>query len=154
MFFNIPEVGFKFTLASDWTFMLMKEYRNTSLWDLMVDSETNERLVKEHEKAIEIEVKKEKQYLKKAMEEYEQLSPEERSKRKSLWDGYEITRTEIEYPVTLPLGTELTIDRIYIRKGMNDFSSLTFNINKIPNITKKNRLRFFASLEDVNKIVY
>lgn len=154
MNFNIPDVGFKFTLTEEWTFQLMKEQRNLSLWDLMIDSETNERLEKEHAVAEEIESNREEEFLANAWAEYDKLTPEEQRRKKSIWDDYEFKVNEIRSPVTLPVGTELTIDRIYIRKGMNDFSSLTFNINHLPNLKKKGRLRFFASLEDVNNINY
>lgn len=46
--------------------------------------------------------------------------------------------------------TILTIDRIYIRKGNDDFSSLTFNAI-FPNGFKG---RFWAKLEDVNNIEF
>lgn len=52
---------------------------------------------------------------------------------------------------TLPTGTELIVDRIYIRKGsgFEDFSSLTFRI------TNGNfKGRFWAKLADVNEIEY
>ena len=46
-------------------------------------------------------------------------------------------------------GTALTVDRIYIRKGAKDYSSVTFK-------TKVNGrvIRFFARLSDVNKIEF
>ena len=46
--------------------------------------------------------------------------------------------------------TILTIDRIYIRKGNDDFSSITFNAI-FPNGFKG---RFWAKLEDVNNIEF
>ncbi len=51
--------------------------------------------------------------------------------------------------VTLPTGTELTIDRIYIRKGAEDFSSITFRttINKVS-------YRFWVKLKDANNIEF
>lgn len=55
------------------------------------------------------------------------------------------------YSITLPKETVLTIDRIYIRKGQKTFSSVSF-FCKLPNVKK--RMRFWAKLEDVNKIVY
>lgn len=56
---------------------------------------------------------------------------------------------------TLPIDTVLQVDRIYIRKGADDFSSVTFLIVDGP-LRKKynNLLRFWAKLEDVNKIEF
>lgn len=52
------------------------------------------------------------------------------------------------HEVTVPEGTVLKIDRIYIRKGNKDFDSVTFFMKG----TKK-RVRFWAKLADVNKII-
>lgn len=57
--------------------------------------------------------------------------------------------------VTIPKDTIMTVDRIYIKKGSNSYSSLTFNIPKKEN--KKHPLggsRFWASLTDVNQIEF
>lgn len=53
--------------------------------------------------------------------------------------------------VTLPSGTVLKIDRIYIRKGLSDFSSVSFYAT-IPKY--KNSVRFWVKLDDVNNIQY
>jgi hypothetical protein len=69
---------------------------------------------------------------------------------------------------TMPKGSQLRVDRIYIRKGSSDFSSITFfwsNALKklnIKEIETKNKVwrtsrkikspRFWAKLDDVNKI--
>ena len=54
--------------------------------------------------------------------------------------------------VTLPKGATLTIDRIYIRQGLSNYSSLSFYLD-CPAISNK-RLRFWAKLVDVNNIVF
>jgi hypothetical protein len=62
---------------------------------------------------------------------------------------------EKNYLVTIPIDTILTVDRVYIRKGVSDFSSLTFRIPKDKN--KKHiyaGVRFWAKLSDVNKIEF
>lgn len=78
--------------------------------------------------------------------------------------------------ITLPAGTVMKVDRIYIRKGAEDFDSVTFIVQQIPNvaigvadevydykkarqtgrysdakktITRK-KIRFWAKLPDVN----
>ena len=59
--------------------------------------------------------------------------------------------------VTLPKGTLLRVDRIYIRKGKKDYDSLTFYASgpglKAMHQKQNKTLRFFASLADVNKMV-
>jgi hypothetical protein len=55
------------------------------------------------------------------------------------------------HQVTLPAGTILNVNRIYIRNGCKDFDSVTFSIKKCPD--KKLKGRFWAKLGDVNKIV-
>jgi hypothetical protein len=52
-------------------------------------------------------------------------------------------------PVTLPAGTVITVDRIYIRRGASEYSSITFYAA----IGGKN-LRFWATLKDCNKIEF
>jgi len=55
-------------------------------------------------------------------------------------------------PVTLPKGTILILERIYIRNGAGSFDSLTFRIKQLPNPPKtgKKTARFWARLEDCN----
>ena len=70
-------------------------------------------------------------------------------------------------PCTIPAGAELKIDRVYIRKGKSDYSSITFlwkgealpakieqyrtgEYYKIP----RQPIRFWAKLTDVNKIEF
>ena len=72
-------------------------------------------------------------------------------------------------PATIPQGAILKVDRIYIRKGLDDFSSLTFLWKgeatdpmasrytwRRDNDKKKRRrpVRFWAKLEDVNNIEF
>lgn len=58
----------------------------------------------------------------------------------------------ISAPVTLPAGTALKLDRIYIRKGKKDFDSVTF-IATLPGYVRGKRPRFWAKLCDVNRIM-
>jgi hypothetical protein len=55
-----------------------------------------------------------------------------------------------KYAATIPKGTGLKIDRIYIRKGNSEYSSLTFYIGSGP----WKGCRFWAKLKDVNKIEF
>jgi hypothetical protein len=56
----------------------------------------------------------------------------------------------IKEKVKLPVDTRLTVDRIYIRKGAKEFSSVTFRC--LEPGKKKGSIRFWAKLKDVNKI--
>lgn len=69
--------------------------------------------------------------------------------------------------VTLSAGTVLIVDRIYIRKGAEDYSSVTFKYRdkveiptmnwrgskRVPGTTKR-QIRFWAKLNDVNQIEF
>jgi len=63
---------------------------------------------------------------------------------------YEYGRALSKNSVTLPKGTSLKIDRIYIRKGSSDYSSITFFIGS----GDYKGCRFWAKLSDVNKIEF
>lgn len=51
-----------------------------------------------------------------------------------------------KFPATLPAGTELKIDRIYIRKNKSKYDSISFRITK----GLYAKCRFWAKLTDVN----
>lgn len=55
--------------------------------------------------------------------------------------------------VNLPKGTVLTVDRIYIKKGMKGYDSITFVVKKAP-FYKKGKLRFWVKLKDANEIEF
>jgi hypothetical protein len=72
-----------------------------------------------------------------------------------------------EIPITLPAGTVLKVDRIYIRKGKKEYSSITFYAEGLGETTvlkaspwvrlhdtKKKKLRFWAKLQDCNMIKF
>lgn len=63
------------------------------------------------------------------------------------WGYRDLQKTK----VTLPAGTELGIDRIYIRRGNKEFDSITFNLLGVKG---KGRVRFWAKLGDVNTIEF
>jgi len=54
---------------------------------------------------------------------------------------------------TFPKGTELKVDRIYIRQGAQAYSSITFRTVSHPIDNKFAKKRFWAKLHDVNKII-
>jgi hypothetical protein len=60
---------------------------------------------------------------------------------------------------TLPPGTELIIDRYFIKHGMSDFDSVTFRIKGVSSVARsryasekpsKRQVRFWVKLEDAN----
>lgn len=53
---------------------------------------------------------------------------------------------------TLPAGTILKIDRIYIRKGQKDYDSVTFHVVNSKG-KKVTNARFWVKLADANKIM-
>lgn len=53
------------------------------------------------------------------------------------------------FPCTLPAGTVLTVQRIYIRSGVSGYSSITFSAT-----TGKIKGRFWVSLTDANRIEF
>jgi len=55
--------------------------------------------------------------------------------------------------VTLPTGTELKVDRIYIKSTYRDFDSITFRIGVCPTNKKLSKARFWVKLHDANRIV-
>lgn len=72
--------------------------------------------------------------------------------------GHQQTYQHEEYGVdigncTLPKGTNLSVDRIYIRNGKSDYDSVTFRIASCPEARfHKKKIRFWAKLADVNAI--
>jgi hypothetical protein len=62
--------------------------------------------------------------------------------------GYPQNGKEKTWTVTLPAKFELKVERIYIRQNQADYNSVTFSCP----YNMKN-VRFWAKLDDVNKIV-
>ena len=89
--------------------------------------------------------------------------------RNKLWDflrskGYVSLNSQnyqSDKEVTILAGSVLSVDRVYIRKGARDYSSVTFYLktggyvtaDNITNLKTTSRLRFFANLKEVNQIV-
>lgn len=76
-------------------------------------------------------------------------------KYEHIWSHKQNSHKKQNFLVTMPIGTVLSVDRIYIRKGNAGFSSVSFRIPKVEN--KKHTfsgVRFWASLSDVNQIEF
>jgi hypothetical protein len=152
---SIPDIGAEFVLSKDWTFKLYAEHRNfdllkstgvvvttgTSFWnsrDCCIDDIYSPMLYLRHIVDLE-EVKK-------------------------TWDLEPVYNTDgtlagydRSVSTTLPKGTLLKIDRIYIRKGLTDYSSVSFYASNNTSLTKAGkpkRYRFWAKLPDVNNIEF
>lgn len=143
---HIPHLGTALTLAQDWTFQLFEEYRNGAIIEASGVARPY-RLV----------------------EDFWRLNDVERAKvvQKTKWrlPNGDVPKTTHEiqhccHPLTLPAGTLLTIDRIYIRKGQQAFDSITFWLKAkqapvtINGRLLKKSLRFWAKLDDVNTIQF
>jgi hypothetical protein len=92
-----------------------------------------------------------------------QLFPEGRNESLYLYLGIAFPirvwgQTAEPVTVTLPIGTTLSVDRIYIRRGAKDFDSVTFNLigakTQQLRYGSKVRVRFWAKLPDANNIEF
>lgn len=143
----IPELGTKLTLAEDWIFSLYPETRNESLgllYGMYAIHVFNKEIYENIDKTLHGYLwinKQDNDNLSIGLANYQEVS-------KELLLSNRTSKTLL---ITLPTDSELTIDRIYIRKGASDYSSVSFWV-KLP--TNKKKIRFWAKLEDVNKIVF
>ena len=86
-------------------------------------------------------------------------------RNRALWDLRFAPPEMVQYPsrwgrgfqevrlVTLDPGTQLKVDRIYIRAGVGDYDSITFRA-EVMHMGVFRKVRFWAKLDDVNKIEY
>ncbi len=66
------------------------------------------------------------------------------------WAMWPKTKSPIFYPITIPKGTKLRVERVYIRAGSSsEFNSLTFSTPLLK--VNKRVLRFWAKLDDVHQ---
>lgn len=155
----IPKLGTRLLLSQPWEFTLYHEARNKSFLNALgyiaQRYYTEDHLIQEncHNPRIEIG---------------------EWTRTEKHIPGIGVGRTivEVKKRMRLPAGTVLTIDRIYIRKGNEEYDSVSFNLNYCPDenfcpksgfkvmggakatipLIKGNtdRVRFWAKLDDVN----
>ena len=119
----IPDIGYELKLDQDWKFTLKCERRN---------------------------------HLYKFLQDKGQTPTKSNIQNQYRW-SYNGPSVE----VTILTGSTLSVDRVYIRKGVSGYSSVTFYLDsgavvstgRPMNSTTTKKLRFFASLKDVNKIV-
>lgn len=182
----VPEIGDKLKLTKDWTFNLHAERRNESLAlyfgyylhsvrirsylnsEVWVDESLLPRMRNHDYKVIYPErptgLYHNPKYSE-ACREAEQSCPEyvKYYEDVKIHDdkAHEIGKRFIE--VTIPAGTTIKVDRIYIRKGLQDYSSLTFYCSDLGSVVipkryssniKKKAIRFWAKLSDCNTIEF
>jgi len=106
MLFFIPPLGTRFRLKQHFSFELVHEERNKSLWNLFAAFPYERHTYKNRGVTTNV-----------------QLSP----------------------------GDTLIVDRIYVRKGYTEYSSVTFRGHvKVDGVNHK--VRFFVNLPDINGI--
>ena len=156
LYMYIPEIGERLTLEEDWNFVLFKERRNYGFfkkfgYDLLphyaVSSDKHQKQlipVKTHKKIYSIletvpRVNDYNVYMKNILSKIQEELP-------NLED-----EMIPELSICLPKGTVIIPDRIYIKKGLSDYSSITFRVESHPEI-KRFKGRFWVHLKDVNNI--
>ena len=129
----IPEIGDVVKLEKDWTFDLMIENRNFSLLEDYIPRNILDKFYDYWRVPAP----------KSILEKHNLVS------RKSEPKWYNEDEYEYFRPVTLSAGTLLKVDRIYVRKNMEAYSSITFLVENKKNQQGK-KIRFWVSLTNAN----
>jgi hypothetical protein len=154
----IPEIGDRIKLEQDWCFTPVKESRNVGLFKFFMPKEVlDEMLITIYNWNYRTNTKIDDNYDKNFVIRYKEISSITNKELLKLnnfdiFSSQNIKRIAENFEVKIPKDSVLKIDRIYIRKGASDFSSVTFYIESIPGVKLKNKIRFFANLNDVNNI--
>lgn len=137
---NIPDIGDIIELGADWTFILYPESRNSKLGAALgykpagqywASAEGERNMKRIHRECSEIAFDHKRYF--ESIELYNRSYP---------------NQLPNVLTITLGVDTILKVDRVYIRKGAKDFSSLTFFIKSGP----YKGARFWAKLNEVNQI--
>jgi hypothetical protein len=188
----VPEIGDHIVLIKDWKFDLHAENRNEQLGALFghylsggyrggwIDEEVHPRF-RNYDYVVDYPSENDPKFrkrfggvdydaLQKARKEAEEACPEfvkYWADNKEWHDrANEIMKDKLT--ITIPAGTTLAVDRIYIRKGASDFSSITFYAKQLGEVTipgsrwswgnpkakKIKAQRFWAKLADCNNIEF
>ena len=154
---NIPELGTKLVLTQNWHFKLILEHRNNKLIEHLYKDEYHiEYSYRYYYQDIQTSLLKTKSFI-----GLVHLFTNSEERQKSNWQDYyrklyidnpdKLLYEDDITPIIFPIGTQLTIDRIYIRKGKSNYSSVSFWA-LLPG--QKKKIRMFAKLNDVNQINY
>lgn len=144
---HIPDLGTLLVLAEDWTFKLYFERRNKTLLKVFgaKDRWWGWRHLPSEDDFEDGKVPD--------CVEYEKAMSE--SELKDAYKSYRATNA-FDKPfirVTFPKGTQLKVDRIYIRQSAESFASVTFRTTKVCPDKKYASKRFWVKLRDANQIV-
>ncbi len=189
MKFYVPEIGDELVLTENWEFPLYAESRNVDVGALLghylhggwVDEKELPRLRKPDYKIVY--PKREDYAINKSLPMWSNgnfdqftynLANQAAVNSNEKYQDYLADQNEFNskvtslrkgtLDVTMPKGTVLVVDRIYIRKGSSGFSSITFRAKNLGEATvrgaysttekKKKVLRFWAKLPDCNKMEF
>ena len=149
----IPEIGDHIRLTNDWSLKLYDEYRNDGLktfvgFDSHLDVIQQKNNMEEYYKIMRSLQNKYYRKLNQANAVWSAEDTYEYNKYRELSD------VPIFMTIILPESTILSIDRIYIRKGASDYSSISFYLKSHPTMITKKKPRFWAKLEDCNNIMF
>jgi hypothetical protein len=172
MQFYVPTIGDSIFLLEDWSFELHKEGRNLGLAKRFEECghtkkwSTSHRVYQCHKtwtghipgyswgthtysptyKVVFWHDDSQEAY--KVLEDskcFTRLPDEVRNHSSFEWNGNSAQ-------VVLPRGTELIVDRIYIRGRSREYDSITFRIGKSPANKKLSKARFWVKLKEANRI--
>lgn len=156
----IPDIGTEITLGKDWEFLILLEHRNGGLISHLG---MNYKELSESREVLCKELFRFKQRVCKSngCEPKNAHYVDEIFNSLTLNEVEEIEYSKIKndlknsavFKVKLKKDSVLKIDRIYIRKGKHDFSSVSF-ILKEEGGKKVTKVRFWVWLEDVNNLYY
>lgn len=126
--FYVPALGTAYVLRQEWHFRLYREGRNLD----MILATQGKQKVRGH---------------------WEYSEPEATNLQAIVWMKDKDKRLEyIDF--SLPEGTVLTVARIYVRQGLDEFNSITFRIGKKSPLGKLfDGKRFWVRLQDANNII-
>ncbi|QIG76173.1 hypothetical protein EVC24_152 [Rhizobium phage RHph_I4] len=182
----IPEISDLWKLEQPWSFTLYDEYRNADLWKAL-DADNHPSLAGLRQQIAEIDAAMEVIKGRMRMQDVPKMrwvsgstfmsagrheevivrektfdTPADRIQYDTLHRQRYALLNNRSVPVILPSETVLRVDRIYIRKGKSEYSSLTFYVVGSPHEAlkpvktnkgfKQGRKRFWAKLEDVNNL--
>lgn len=121
----VPELGTLLTLWGPWEFTLYPEHRNRKLGEKLGFYKNNHWVIK-------------------GIEGRNSYSAHDWDRENERWVFHD------EWNITLPADTILRVDRIYIRKGNKEYSSMSFWIKN----GEYKGARFWAKLEECNQIIF
>lgn len=165
----VPEIGDNLLLTRNWQFKLHPERRNSSIYTTM--GLTPFSWWKPIEGKFDRYNRQEQEHIEGWIDTNQFVQPDYKTYNGN-WGTYhkdydawsEVAKKNMiinDIIVNFPAGTLLKVDRIYIRKGAKDYSSVTFHAKNIEIvngefvISKKKKpksFRFWAKLHDCNNI--